>query len=140
MDRQIGSGALVLVLAVALLLAAASLAGPATDTDGDTVFDVLDNCLDIPNAAPGDCDTDNDGYGNSCDADFDQNFAVNAVDFNTHFVPSFKNGLPTFTGTDMDCNGSVASVDFSKYFVPQFKLGKPGPSGLHCAGTVPCDL
>ena len=140
MDRQIGSGALVLVLTVALLLAAASLAGPATDTDGDTVFDVLDNCLNIANKAPGDCDTDNDGYGNMCDGDFDQNLAVNAVDFNTRFVPDFKQGIPGPTGTDMDCNGSLSGTEFNQRFVPQFKLGKPGPSGLHCAGTVPCDL
>lgn len=129
-----------IALLCAMGLAFASFAGPSTDTDGDGVFNVLDNCVSLSNAAPGDCDTDNDGYGNMCDGDFDQNFAVNAVDFNAKFVPSFKTGVPTSTGTDMDCNGAVNAVDFNAKFVPQFKAGKPGPSGLFCAGTIPCDL
>jgi hypothetical protein len=131
-----------IALLCAMGLAFASFAGPSTDTDGDTVFDVLDNCLNIPNKAPGDCDTDNDGYGNMCDGDFDQNNSVVATDFNVRFVPDFKKGIdaPPLDGTDMDCNGSVVATDFNAKFVPQFKAGKPGKSGLFCAGTVPCDL
>ena len=54
-------------------------------------------------------------------------------------MPDFKKGvdLPPVDGTDMDCNGSVNAVDFG-LFVPQFKAGKAGPSGLDCAGTIPC--
>jgi hypothetical protein len=131
-----------IALLCAMGLAFASFAGPSTDVDGDTVFDVLDNCLNIKNAAPLDCDTDNDGYGNVCDGDFDQNKAVNANDFNLRFVPDFKLGLDKGIqdGTDMDCNGSVNANDFNVRFVPQFKAGVPGKSGLFCAGTVPCDL
>jgi len=121
----------------------ASFAGLAPDADGDGIPDVLDKCtLDSRNAtAPATCDSDVDGYGNPCDADYDQNGGVNATDFSTYFVPAFKGGSSA-RGQDMDCNGTTNSADFSSYFVPKFKgaLGGsvPGPSGLSCAGTPGC--
>ena len=134
----------VMAAGIALLcvtgLAFASFAGPATDTDGDGVFNVLDNCSALANGGALGCDTDDDGYGNACDGDFDQSNTVNANDFTNHFSASFKSGVPSATGTDMDCSGIVNANDFTNKFAPQFKAGKPGPSGLHCAGTVPCDL
>jgi len=90
------------------------------------------------------CDTDQDGYGNPCDADFDQNFTTNSIDFTNYFVPAFRLGFPGPRGTDMDCNGAGNSRDFVGYFVPKFKafpaLGGaiPGPSGLQCAGQAGC--
>lgn len=121
-------------------LAFASFAGPSADGDGDGVFNVLDNCSTRANAAPNDCDTDNDGYGNYCDGDFNQSNSVNATDFSAHFLPSFSSGVPAATGTDMNCSGGINATDFSGFFLPSFKAGAPGPSGLHCAGTIPCDL
>jgi len=122
----------------------ASFAGLAPDADGDGIPDVLDKCtLDSRNSvAPSTCDTDTDGYGNVCDADFDQNYAVNGNDFSSKFVPAFKSLAAPVEGEDMDCNGAVNANDFSTYFVPKFKglLGGPipGPSGLSCAGTPGC--
>ena len=59
----------------------ASFAGLAPDADSDGIPDVLDKCtLDSRNTTAT-CDTDVDGYGNPCDADFDQNFSVNGTDF-----------------------------------------------------------
>jgi hypothetical protein len=115
-------------------------AGGGGDADGDGYVVSEDNCTLIPN--PTQCDTDIDGFGNHCDGDFDNNGAVGAVDYSTKFVPDFKKGFdaPPLDGTDMDCNGAVNAIDFNTRFVPQFKAGKPGPSGLSCAGTVPCDL
>jgi hypothetical protein len=128
-----------------LCLASATHAGIAADTDGDGIPDVLDKCtLDSRNAtAPMTCDSDVDGYGNVCDADFDQSFGVNPIDFTMYFIPYFKTGVDTGSrGTDMDCAGSVSPTDFSMYFVPKFKgmLGGaiPGPSGLACAGQPGC--
>jgi len=121
-------------------LAFASFAGPSADNDGDGVFNVLDNCSTIANAAPVDCDTDNDGYGNLCDGDYNQSNTTDATDFGTFFVPDFKKGTDSGKGTDSNCNGTVDATDFGVGFIPQFKSGKPGPSGLHCAGTIPCDL
>jgi hypothetical protein len=134
-----------MVLATLIGYPIASFAGLAPDADGDGIPDVLDKCtLDSRNAtAPSTCDTDVDGYGNTCDADFDQSFAVNATDFSMFFIPRFKSGSDTPPiGADMDCSGAVNSTDFSMFFVPKFKglLGGaiPGPSGLSCAGTPGC--
>ena len=130
------------LLFLAILLPIASTAGVAADADSDGIPDVLDKCtLDSRNAtAPGTCDTDCDGYGNVCDADFDQSGAVNATDFTMYFIPTFKTGIDLGArGTDMDCAGAVNATDFSMFFVPRFKLGLPaGPSGLACAGQPGC--
>ncbi|MCH5374644.1 MAG: hypothetical protein JJ992_11770, partial [Planctomycetes bacterium] len=45
-----------------------------SDSDGDNVPDSADNCLDVPNQFQR--DADHDGYGDTCDADFDQNGEV----------------------------------------------------------------
>ena len=45
-----------------------------SDSDGDGVPDLADNCQDIPN--PEQNDRDNDGFGDICDPDFDQNGVV----------------------------------------------------------------
>ena len=134
-----------LALAFALTWPFTASAGPPAEGDGDGIPDVLDTCtVDSRNLASP-CDTDSDGYGNVCDPDFDQNFSVNVADFAMYFVPAFKSGAPTPQGTDMDCNEVVNAADFGMYFVPKFKglpaVGGavPGPSGLACAGTVPCE-
>jgi hypothetical protein len=120
-------------------IAHAAFAQASSDADGDGVPNELDNCtLDPRNTGLAGCDTDCDGYGNVCDADFDQNGTVSASDFRTFFVPAFKSGVPTARGTDMNCSGSVSSADFTRYFVPQFTRGAPGPSGLACAGQPGC--
>ena len=129
-----------IALLATLGLSFAAFAGPSVDTDGDGVYDVLDNCVTVQNASPADCDTDNDGYGNRCDGDFDNNKLVTATDFGVSFLPDFKKGKDSGKGTDMDCNGLVTAADFGGSFLPQFKRGKPGPSLLSCAGTIPCDL
>ena len=46
------------------------------DLDGDGVPDARDNCLEVPNRDQR--DTDGDGYGNLCDADFDNDGRVTA--------------------------------------------------------------
>lgn len=132
-------GALATMVAALLIgFPLASMAGVAADTDNDGVVDVVDNCSQLANAAPLDCDTDNDGYGNACDGDFDNDGSVLGGDFSTIFLPDFGTGVDSGVGTDMDCDGTVLGGDFSAFFLPQFSQGTPGPSGLSCAGTVPC--
>jgi hypothetical protein len=117
-------------------------AGINEDSDFDGVPDFFDKCIFV--ASPTQCDHDVDGYGNVCDGDFDQNFAINAVDFSMFFIPAFKgfDPSPWPEGVDMDCNGTINANDFSMFFVPKFKgaLGGavPGPSGIACAGQAGC--
>ena len=58
------------------------------DTDGDGVLDVDDNCILVANAGPnpnkpeqGQKDSDDDGFGNICDADLNNDCVVGVPDF-----------------------------------------------------------
>ena len=140
-------GLITLMSAFLLLLPLAATAGNSecqldnTDTDGDGVCDLIDNCVDVANASPIDCDTDQDGYGNLCDGDFDNAGSprVSSGDFSNRWFLDFGAGTDSGVGTNMSCDGSpaVSAGDFDLWFT-QFGLGSPGPSGLACAGTVPC--
>jgi hypothetical protein len=134
---------MIALTAALMMLAMPAWAGPAdpcgshpSDGDSDTVCDLLDNC----SAAAGvpSCDTDQDGYGNPCDGDFDNDLVVAVPDFTSYFIPAFVSGAGSGAGEDMDCDTVVAVPDFTGYFIPQFVGGAPGPSGLACAGTVTC--
>jgi hypothetical protein len=109
------------------------------DLDQDGIVNADDKCSSQANAGSLNCDTDQDGYGNVCDGDFEQNNLTTASDFSTMFLPDFNKRTDSGVGTDMDCSGLVTSAD-STLFTTNFGKGKPGPSGLTCAGTVPCDL
>ena len=124
---------------VVLLLALFAVAGLglATDTDMDGTPDVLDPCmLDPTSPFPNFCDSDMDGYGNACDADMKQDGTVGVPDFAVFSSAFGETGLPGFSEADMNCDGTVGMPDFPIY-AEQFG-GPPGPSGLACAGTIPC--
>jgi len=114
-------------------------AGAFSDSDADLVPDQFDNCVVLPNGpreTSNQVDSDQDGYGNACDSDYDQNNATTTLDF-AIFLTAFTGG-PT-TVTDHNGDGATTTLDFSKYLEDfQVPLGPPGPSGLACAGTVPC--
>ncbi len=108
----------------------------AEDGDEDGVPDGRDNCLDVAN--PAQTDSDRDGYGNRCDADYDNNGAVGIADF---AVLRSQFGLtdtdPSFDPTvDMNDDGAVGLSDFN--MLRGSFGGPPGPSALECAGTIPC--
>jgi hypothetical protein len=146
MNRNARTALPVLVVCLAIGFAHTASAGVAPDGDDDGIPDVLDKCtLDSRNSvAPGTCDTDCDGYGNVCDADFNQDGLVTPFDFSFYFVPAFKgqNASPWPQGMDMNCDGIMLPNDFSQYFVPKFKGANggpiPGPSGVSCAGQPNC--
>jgi len=127
-----------IVLLLFLGVSYASFAGTAVDTDSDGVYNVLDNCKLIPNGPPFDCDTDDDGYGNHCDADYNQDTLIGGPDFST-----FSMGFAAMAAgvTDHNCDGTTGGPDFGVFAMGFAAMGLvPGSSGLHCAGMVPCDL
>lgn len=138
-------GAITLMTAFLLVLPLGAMAGndpcvlQPLDSDSDGTCDVADGCSALANASPGNCDTDQDGYDNPCDADLDNNLSVNSTDFTAVWLPDFTgSGLPDTAGSDMDCNGVVNSTDFTATWLPLFTSGTLGPSGKACAGTVVC--
>ncbi|MBW2446558.1 MAG: DUF11 domain-containing protein [Deltaproteobacteria bacterium] len=102
------------------------------DFDADGVLDDEDNCVEIangPDGGPNDqLDRDEDGFGNVCDCDFNQDQSCDIADFNA-FLPDFVSQADSGLGTDMNGDGSVGLGDFN-LFLPGFVTGVPGPSGL----------
>jgi hypothetical protein len=102
------------------------------DNDGDTVDDCEDNCSDSAN--PAQDDTDGDGCGNICDADYGQSGSANFSDF-TAFVGAFLTVTPNIKLTEPVPGAAVNFSDFTS-FVGGF-LAPPGPSGT-TSGTTAC--
>jgi hypothetical protein len=119
-----------------ILLAGLATAGNVIDTDADLVPDQFDNCRirsNGPNQAPNNqVDGDLDGYGNRCDADYNNDMEVNGGDFG-RFVAAFNTADPI---VDLSGDGFVNGADFGLFLSNFGKLA--GPSGLACAGTIPC--
>jgi hypothetical protein len=131
-----------IALIATLGISAVALAGPADDFDNDGMYDVLDNCsVDFQDTSlNGDCDTDQDGYGNYCDGDFDNDYFTIPFDFGIFNNDFTGTGYDSGVGTDMDCDGFVIPFDFGLFNAQFTSTGVPGPSGLSCRGTVPCAL
>ncbi len=89
------------------------------DTDGDGIDYGKDNCKVLVNADQ--TDTDGDGYGNACDADFNNDCVVNFIDF-SQFADAFLGTNPLF---DMTNDGVVNFLDLT--VVVNAFSGVPGP-------------
>jgi len=106
-------------------LAFSANAGVIVDTDTDLIPDVLDNCPNDANG-PGEApnnqvDTNGDGFGNRCDADYNGVGAtVDFADFNI-FLANF--GGPG--GGDQDHNLVGATVDFGDFNIFLALFGGP---------------
>lgn len=93
------------------------------DTDTDGLADDADNCVLSPNASQR--DTDGDGIGNLCDADFNNDCRQNFVDLGVMRGNFFA---PGDLDTDMNGDGSTNFADLS--LLKQGLFGAPGPSGV----------
>ncbi|MEM7082833.1 MAG: FG-GAP-like repeat-containing protein [Pseudomonadota bacterium] len=92
------------------------------DSDGDGVFDHLDNCRALAN--PQQLDPDADGFGNRCDPDLNNDGVVNFIDVQ-QFQASF---LTTDVPADFSGDGSVNFVDLA--ILSSFFLQAPGPGAF----------
>ncbi len=112
-----------------------SLTGCA-DPDADGVCAERDNCLSAANSSQADFDLD--GFGDACDADYDQTGVVGASDFSLlRGKLGQRAGDPGFDPRfDSDGDGVVGSSDLS--LLRSQMAGPPGPSGLACAGSPFC--
>ena len=136
------------VAALALLVVGASgtFAGPTPDSDGDNVKNLVDNCMSVANQVNDQgiqADYDLDGFGQACDGDLNQSGATNTTDF-IIFGASYGESCSFDAGTnacanaaynplaDMKPSGEVNTTDFI-LFGSNLLLGTPGPSGLLCA-------
>jgi hypothetical protein len=109
--------------------------GGGVDVDGDGWGAECDNCILVFN--PSQTDSDYDGCGNACDADFNQDGVVAIGDFSA--LAGSLNGPPPPPGS-MDIapdppDGVIAIGDFSA-LAGQLN-GPPGPSGT-TSGLTAC--
>ena len=129
----------IITILSSLLLALPALAGTGgicdgqPDTDGDTHCDIIDNCHLTANTSQ--LDGDQDGYGDVCDCDYDQNNFCDTGDF-LLFGSVFGTTVPpTNCKHDQAPNNFIDTGDFlvfgSGFGAP------PGPSCGNAKGT-PC--
>lgn len=128
------SSVALLTLMFALVSGAGPTTGCASDPDGDGVCDSLglDNCTAVAN--PGQRDDDEDGYGNICDSDVNQDCIVGGPDLGATFARSFSSApwSPKSDGAyDVNEDGVVGGPDLAKIFADSFLL--PGPTSRACA-------
>lgn len=96
-----------------------------TDTDADGVPDAGDNCTEVANADQR--DTDGDGFGNICDADFNNDGIMYTADL-SYFRSKYRSTDPD-ASLVLDGKSNVNAQDLSIF---RSLYGKPpGPSGLH---------
>jgi hypothetical protein len=114
----------------------------AVDTDGDTIDDADDNCILVangPNEGPSanQLDSDEDGFGNACDGDFDQDGYVEGLDAIFYF-DTCLGGSPV-DECDLTGDGASGFADDTLVFSVLWNQ-QVGPSGLACATIPPVDV
>jgi uncharacterized protein (DUF1800 family) len=95
----------------------------AGDKDGDGIPDTQDNCTEIANANQQ--DSDNDGFGNACDADLNNDGYVGFKDLDLFKSAFIKKNASS--GADFNSDGIVSFSDFDTF--KKLYSKPPGPAG-----------
>ena len=101
------------------------------DADGDGIPDACDRCSGTPD--PSQTDADQDGYGDACDGDYDQDGLVTAADDSGGFQPCMGQNVvlnPACYDRDFDGDGIVDPQDRAAGFAALLARGMPGPSAF----------
>ncbi len=94
----------------------------APDADGDGIPDLCDTCIAVAN--PDQTDSDNDGFGNRCDADLNNSGLVTTSDY-----AILRSRLNTNDpNADLNNSGTVTTADYA--ILRSLLNQTPGPSGL----------
>ena len=120
---------------VFLLTVHAQGTGTVLDTDGDLIPDQFDNCPLVAQSLT-QPDTNLDGFGNACDPDLDDDLLVDARDLVIFGVTFGYSAPPGGAVSDFDGDDVTGIPD--AIVLRAYLGGPPGPSGLICAGTIPC--
>ena len=99
------------------------------DTNGDGSIDLVELQAVKPGVTAekfAELDTNNDGFGNICDPDLDNNGVVNFLDYSalTMLFNTLSDGDPDFNG-----DGRINFIDIAIGYPAYFNL-PPGPSGV----------
>jgi subtilisin family serine protease len=99
------------------------------DTDNDGVPQSLDNCTAVANADQR--DTDNDGYGNLCDGDLNNDGSTDTLDLQLYkMMHRTEQGDPNYDpDADFNGDGAIDTLDLNIY--KGLHRRPPGPS---CCG------
>ncbi|MBK8175358.1 MAG: PQQ-dependent sugar dehydrogenase [Rhodospirillales bacterium] len=105
----------------------ASVCDVPTDSDGDGVPDDADNCTFVANASQ--WDSDNDGYGDRCDGDFNNNGYAGPIDQGMITAAlGAQNGDGAYsTMYDFNLDGYINADDVN-YFNSKLMGHAPGPT------------
>ena len=98
----------------------------APDSDGDTLKDFLDNCMEAANHDQ--LDTDGDGYGNLCDGDLNDDGNTNTLDLNLYKLAHRTRLGDANYDVDADFNGDAVINTLDLNIYKGLHRKPPGPS------------